>query len=93
MKRGQWPTTLSHRLRGSTLGIFGLGGIGALVAEAGRGLGMQVLVLGRQGSLDRAKALQLSARPSCSSGRTCSRCTCASPRQHAASSEKTTLPA
>ncbi|HKA99974.1 MAG TPA: D-2-hydroxyacid dehydrogenase family protein, partial [Methyloceanibacter sp.] len=25
MKRGEWPCTLSHRLRGSTLGIFGLG--------------------------------------------------------------------
>ena len=57
MNSGEWPTTLSHRLRGSTLGIFGLGSIGALVAEAGRGLGMKVLVLGRQGSLDRAKAL------------------------------------
>jgi D-3-phosphoglycerate dehydrogenase len=57
MRRGEWPTTLSHRLRGSTLGIFGLGSIGALVAEAGRGLGMTVLVLGREGSRDRAKAL------------------------------------
>ncbi len=28
MKRGDWPCTLSHRLRGSTLGIFGLGAIG-----------------------------------------------------------------
>jgi D-3-phosphoglycerate dehydrogenase / 2-oxoglutarate reductase len=28
MKRGDWPCTLSHRLRGSTLGIFGLGTIG-----------------------------------------------------------------
>jgi D-3-phosphoglycerate dehydrogenase len=35
MKRGDWPCTLSHRLRGSTIGIFGLGAIGALVAEAG----------------------------------------------------------
>src|SRR5437870_9249191 len=25
MKRGDWPCTLSHRLRGSTLGIYGLG--------------------------------------------------------------------
>src|SRR5450759_4834677 len=40
MKRGNWPCTLSHRLRGSTLGILGLGTIGQLVAEAGRGLGM-----------------------------------------------------
>ena len=33
MKRGDWPCTLSHRLRGSTLGIFGLGTIGTEVAR------------------------------------------------------------
>lgn len=55
MKRGDWPCTLSHRLRGSTLGIFGLGAIGNLVAEAGRGLAMNVLVWGREGSLARAR--------------------------------------
>src|SRR6202166_2997740 len=43
MQRGDWPCSLSHRLRGSTLGIFGLGTIGQLVAEAGRGLGMDIL--------------------------------------------------
>ena len=37
MRRGDWPCTLSHRLRGSTLGIFGLGAIGTLVAQAGAG--------------------------------------------------------
>ncbi|HZT52527.1 MAG TPA: D-2-hydroxyacid dehydrogenase family protein [Stellaceae bacterium] len=56
MRRGEMPCTLSHRLRGSTLGIFGLGAIGALVAEGGRGLGMEVLVWGRAGSLARARA-------------------------------------
>jgi len=56
MQRGEWPTTLSYRLRGSTLGIFGLGHIGRLVAEAGRGLGMQVLVWGRENSLRAARA-------------------------------------
>ena len=56
MKRGDWPCTLSHRLRGTTLGIFGLGAIGALVAQAGRGLSMNVLVWGRDGSLERARA-------------------------------------
>jgi D-3-phosphoglycerate dehydrogenase len=56
MQRGEWPTTLSHRLRGSTLGIFGLGHIGTLVAEAGRGLGMKVLVWGRENSLKAARA-------------------------------------
>jgi D-3-phosphoglycerate dehydrogenase / 2-oxoglutarate reductase len=56
MKRGEWPCTLSHRLRGSTLGIFGFGIIGSLVAQAGRGLGMEVLVHGRKGSDERAAA-------------------------------------
>lgn len=55
MRRGEWPSTLSHRLRGSTLGIFGLGQIGQLVAEAGRGLGMRVLVWGRDASLATAR--------------------------------------
>src|SRR6476469_4204985 len=56
MRHGEWPCTLSHRLRGSTLGIFGLGAIGGLVAEAGRGLGMQLLVWGRQASREKARA-------------------------------------
>jgi D-3-phosphoglycerate dehydrogenase / 2-oxoglutarate reductase len=56
MKRGDWPCTLSHRLRGSTLGIFGLGAIGALVAEGGRGLGMDILVWGQQSSFEKAHA-------------------------------------
>jgi len=56
MRRGEWPCTLSHRLRGSTLGIFGLGAIGNLVAQAGCGLGMNVLVFGREGSRVRAAA-------------------------------------
>src|SRR2546428_8662068 len=61
MKRGEWPCTLSHRLRGSTLGIFGLGHIGQLVAEGGRGLGMKVLVWGQNGSLEKAAALGFEA--------------------------------
>jgi D-3-phosphoglycerate dehydrogenase / 2-oxoglutarate reductase len=56
MRTGEWPSTLSYRLRGSTLGIFGLGKIGQLVATAGRGLGMQVLVWGRENSLREAQA-------------------------------------
>ena len=56
MRQGNWPSTLSHRLRGSTLGIFGLGHIGALVAEGGKGLGMKVLVWGQKNSLEKAAA-------------------------------------
>jgi D-3-phosphoglycerate dehydrogenase len=56
MKRGDWPCTLSHRLRGSTLGIFGLGAIGSLVAEAGRGMGMKILTFGRDKTAEKARA-------------------------------------
>jgi D-3-phosphoglycerate dehydrogenase len=56
LKRGEWPCTLSHRLRGSTLGIFGLGAIGELVAQGGRGLGMEILVWGQKASLQKAEA-------------------------------------
>jgi D-3-phosphoglycerate dehydrogenase len=54
MRLGEFPCTLSHRLRGSTLGIFGLGNIGSLVAQAGAGLGMRVLVWGQEHSAKRA---------------------------------------
>src|SRR5262245_34728710 len=64
MRRGDWPCTLSHRLRGSTLGIFGLGHIGQLVAEGGRGLGMKVLVWGQKASLEKAAAMGFEAAKS-----------------------------
>lgn len=57
MKKGEWPCTLSHRLRGSILGIYGLGHIGQLVAEAGKGMGMNILVLGQKSSAEKAKEL------------------------------------
>jgi D-3-phosphoglycerate dehydrogenase / 2-oxoglutarate reductase len=56
MRRGDWPCTLSHRLRERTLGIFGLGAIGSLVAEAGRGLSMKLLIWGREASREKARA-------------------------------------
>jgi D-3-phosphoglycerate dehydrogenase len=56
MRRGDWPCTLSHRLSGSTLGIFGLGAIGSIVARAGAGMGMNVLAWGQETSAAKAKA-------------------------------------
>ena len=56
MRRGDWPCTLSHRLAGSTLGIFGLGAIGSIVARAGTGMGMNVLVWGQAASAAKARA-------------------------------------
>ena len=64
MRHGDWPDTLGHRLRGTTLGILGFGTIGSLVAEAGRGLGMRVLAWGRDGSRTRAEAAGHEAAPS-----------------------------
>ena len=57
MKRGALPSTVARRLRGSTLGVYGLGAIGELVAQGGKGLGMKILVWGREAS--RAKARDL----------------------------------
>ncbi|MFL5286774.1 MAG: D-2-hydroxyacid dehydrogenase family protein [Rhodopila sp.] len=54
MRHGEWPCTLSHRLAGSTLGIFGLGNIGSLVARAGAGMDMKILVFGQETSARRA---------------------------------------
>lgn len=56
MKAGRWQTTLGTGLRDRTLGIFGYGRIGSLVAGYGRAFGMKVLVWGREGSLTRAQA-------------------------------------
>jgi D-3-phosphoglycerate dehydrogenase len=56
LKAGQWQTTLGRGLRGRTLGIFGYGKIGSLVAAYGRVFGMRVLVWGRERSLTEAKA-------------------------------------
>jgi D-3-phosphoglycerate dehydrogenase / 2-oxoglutarate reductase len=56
MKAGRWQTRVGTGLRGRTLGIFGYGKIGSLVAEYGRVFGMRVLVWGREGSLERATA-------------------------------------
>ncbi|HEV8110563.1 MAG TPA: D-2-hydroxyacid dehydrogenase family protein [Burkholderiales bacterium] len=64
MKRGELPRALSHRLRGSTLGVLGLGTIGALVAAAGAGMGMRILVFGREASLAKAREVGYQAAKS-----------------------------
>jgi len=56
LRAGQWQTTLGTGLRGRTLGIWGYGKIGSLVASYGRAFAMRVLVWGRAGSLARARA-------------------------------------
>jgi D-3-phosphoglycerate dehydrogenase / 2-oxoglutarate reductase len=56
LRAGQWQATLGTGLRGRTLGIWGYGRIGSLVASYGRAFAMNVLVWGREGSLSRARA-------------------------------------
>ena len=56
LREGHWQTTLGLGLRGRTLGIYGYGRIGALVAGYGRAFGMNVVVWGREGSQSRAQA-------------------------------------
>ena len=58
MKSASMPPNfgLGTVLRGKTLGVWGYGRIGQLVAGYGRAFGMPVLVWGREGSRERAAA-------------------------------------
>ena len=56
LRAGGWQTTLGTGLRGRTLGVWGYGKIGSLVAGYGRAFGMRVLVWGREGSASRAQS-------------------------------------
>ncbi|MCW5604020.1 MAG: D-2-hydroxyacid dehydrogenase family protein [Burkholderiales bacterium] len=55
MKRGAWHDAFSLGLRGRTLGVYGFGTIGSLIAEAGKGFGMRVLAHGRNSTLAKAR--------------------------------------
>jgi D-3-phosphoglycerate dehydrogenase len=56
MKAGKWQMGVGHTLRGKTLGIFGYGRIGSVVAGYGKAFGMEPLIWAREKSLDRARA-------------------------------------
>ena len=57
MKAGKWQAwPVGLGLRGRTLGIFGYGRIGTVVAGYGRAFGMNVLVWGRDASRTKARA-------------------------------------
>jgi len=43
MRKGKWPRELHTQLVGKTLGVFGMGTIGARVAALGKAIGMNVL--------------------------------------------------
>jgi D-3-phosphoglycerate dehydrogenase len=56
LKAGRWQSTVGTGLRGKTLGIFGYGRIGGVVAGYGKAFGMKVVAWGREGTLSRARA-------------------------------------
>jgi D-3-phosphoglycerate dehydrogenase / 2-oxoglutarate reductase len=57
LKAGKWQAhPIGIGLRGKTLGIWGYGKIGAVVAAYGRAFGMKVLAWGREASLAAARA-------------------------------------
>ncbi len=57
LKAGRWQTsTVGLNMRGKTLGIYGYGRIGKVVAGYGQAFGMNVLVWGRESTLAKARA-------------------------------------
>jgi len=56
LQAGNWQIGVGRTLRGKTLGIYGYGRIGAVVAGYGRAFGMRVLVWAREPALAQARA-------------------------------------
>jgi D-3-phosphoglycerate dehydrogenase len=56
LRAGLWQAGVGHTLRGRTLGIYGYGRIGTVVAGFGRAFGMDVLAWSGPESLERAEA-------------------------------------
>jgi D-3-phosphoglycerate dehydrogenase / 2-oxoglutarate reductase len=56
LKAGTWQVGVGHTLRGKTLGVYGYGRIGGVVAGYGRAFGMTVCVWGSSGSRERARS-------------------------------------
>jgi D-3-phosphoglycerate dehydrogenase / 2-oxoglutarate reductase len=56
LKAGKWQIGAGHSLREKTLGIYGYGRIGSVVARWGKDFGMKVTVWAREASLAKARA-------------------------------------
>nr|WP_303626264.1 D-2-hydroxyacid dehydrogenase family protein [Rhodopseudomonas palustris] len=56
LQAGTWQIGVGHTLRDKTLGIYGYGRIGSVVADYGRAFGMSVLVWAREPNLSQARA-------------------------------------
>jgi phosphoglycerate dehydrogenase-like enzyme len=57
MHAGGWPAPLGHELRGKTLGLVGVGGVGGQVARMAAPFGVRLLAYGRSLTADRAREL------------------------------------
>ncbi|MBI4637369.1 MAG: glycerate dehydrogenase [Candidatus Rokubacteria bacterium] len=57
MREGKWPRELLTQLLGKTLGVFGIGRIGARVIALGKALGMEPLAWSGRGDTTRIPAL------------------------------------
>jgi D-3-phosphoglycerate dehydrogenase len=56
LKAGNWQFGVGSTVRGKTLGVYGYGRIGAVVAGYARAFGMKVLVWAREGAMAKARA-------------------------------------
>jgi D-3-phosphoglycerate dehydrogenase len=56
LKAGTWQTGIGYTLRDKTIGIFGYGRIGSVVAGYGKAFGMRVLVWASEQSMGAARA-------------------------------------
>ncbi|HET7634590.1 MAG TPA: D-2-hydroxyacid dehydrogenase family protein [Burkholderiales bacterium] len=64
LKAGKWQIGVGDSVRGKTLGIYGYGRIGSVVAGYGKAFGMKVLVWARENSLRRARSDDYAVAPS-----------------------------
>jgi D-3-phosphoglycerate dehydrogenase / 2-oxoglutarate reductase len=55
LKQGRWQIGVGHTARGKTIGIYGYGRIGAVVAGYARAFGCDVVVWAREASRERAR--------------------------------------
>lgn len=63
LKAGQWQSGVGMTLREKTLGIYGYGRIGRVIAGYGRAFGMDVMLWAREASLAHARADGYAAAP------------------------------
>jgi D-3-phosphoglycerate dehydrogenase len=64
LQAGKWQIGVGSTLRGKTLGIYGYGRIGGVVAGYAKAFGMKVLVWAREAALARARTDGYAAAPS-----------------------------